>query len=325
MKIRIPSRAFLFVAVAVAFAREPTWEDLIRAGAASERTGDYAAAVRSYGNAASIAAESRDHRLAQTLHILANAKANCGKWADAERDYRRALGLVEFLAGAGNPDYAFILAGLGVNYWDSGEFNRAEPTLRRAIQIYRSTVSDDDPRLAMARNSLAVVMLSRGRYDEAGVLLRTALTVFRRSEELAAQRAAALTNLGVVYLHSGRLDEAVRFIGEAIQLTESRLGPDHPALIRSLNDLATASDLAGRPHEARAALERALRIAENQPGRSHPTYGGLLLNLAAFERKAGRKAEAKRLEEKARSVLRGNASANGVGMTIDASYLRDPR
>ena len=35
--------------------------------------------------------------------------------------------------------------------------------------------------------------------------------------------------------------------------------------------------------------------------------------------------EAKRLEEKARSLLRGTASANGVGMTIDASDLRDPR
>ena len=67
------------------------------------------------------------------------------------------------------------------------------------------------------------------------------------------------------------------------------LGPDHPDVARSLNNLADLYERQGRYAEAQPLFERALAIRERAVGPDHPDTATSMNNLAAFyQRRAAR-------------------------------------
>ena len=137
--------------------------------------------------------------------------------------------------------------------------------------------------------------------------------------------AITLSNLGVVKRMQGRDRDAVQLLERSLKIFESETGRDHPALLRGLNNLATAYAFTRRRDEADATFRRALALAEQYLGTNHPTYGSVLNNYAEFLNMNGRKAEARTLAAQAKDVLRESARRNGLGMTVDASALRSPK
>jgi tetratricopeptide (TPR) repeat protein len=201
-------------------AADLTWEQLIDRGAALDTAGNYAGAAELYRVAKTLAGQSPDLRLVQTLTLLADSEANSGRWAEAERDYRQALRVAAAAVGKQSPEYARLLTSLAVTYWESGDAGRAEPLLRRAISLCLPIMAPDDTRLALARNSLGAVLLSKERYREAELLLRQSLQVFQRyPERYTAELGAASSNLGVATMNLGHIEEASRLVQEAVDLT----------------------------------------------------------------------------------------------------------
>ena len=70
------------------------------------------------------------------------------------------------------------------------------------------------------------------------------------------------------------------------------LGPDHPDVARSLNNLADLYERQGRYAEAEPLFERALAIRERAVGPDHPDTATSTNNLASFYQAAGRAADA---------------------------------
>ncbi len=60
------------------------------------------------------------------------------------------------------------------------------------------------------------------------------------------------------------------------------LGPDHPDVARSLNNLADLYERQGRYAEAEPLFERALAIRERAVGPDHPDTATSTNNLASF-------------------------------------------
>ena len=79
-------------------------------------------------------------------------------------------------------------------------------------------------------------------------------------------------------------------------IREKVLGPEHPTLALTLNNLADLLAETGRAGEAEGLLRRALAIVEASAGRRHPTYLAAAGNLAALLRAQGRAAEAAAFE-----------------------------
>ena len=101
------------------------------------------------------------------------------------------------------------------------------------------------------------------------------------------------------------LNELADSAAQAIQVAEPLLadmeqilGPDHPDILASRNNLAAAYRDAGRTAEAIALHERTLADMEQILGPDHPTILRPRNNLAAAYRAAGRTAEAIALHER---------------------------
>ena len=81
----------------------------------------------------------------------------------------------------------------------------------------------------------------------------------------------------------------------AIAIREKVLGPNHPELGLSLNNLAEVYRLLARYSEAEPLYKRAIDIAEKALGPQHPTLALMLGNLALIHFQLGRNAEAEPL------------------------------
>ena len=100
------------------------------------------------------------------------------------------------------------------------------------------------------------------------------------------------------------------------------MGPDHPMLVRILNNLASLENRTGHREEAGQRLRRALDIAERRLGPEHPSYAALLANYAAFLRQGGDKSRAKELAAQSTEILKDSSRRNGLGAVVDISSLR---
>ncbi|HEV3201339.1 MAG TPA: tetratricopeptide repeat protein [Bryobacteraceae bacterium] len=284
--------------------------------------GEYAGAAAVFRDAVHVAEASGDPRLPVAINSLANADDELGRYSEAEQLYRRAM-TAAAKDGVWNSTYALTLGNLGAHYVEVGRLDKAEALLRKSLAIYSALLPGDSIPLALVRNALANLMVGDRRYDEAGTLIEASLITFRKHPAPGSgEEAVGLNNLGVVRRYQGKNQEAIELFEQSIRITETELGPSHPALLRALNNLATMYAAAGRHDDADAAFQRAVSIAEKRLGSSHPVYARVLLNYAGYLRRSGRKAVAKTLAARANALLRDHARTNGNGMTIDVSAFR---
>jgi len=303
---------------------EPTqWEVAMMTAIHRERAGDYSAAEPFYRQAVHFAEKLPygDPHLAAALSALAANYDNLGRYADAERTYRRAMRMVADTQGRHSQDYATLETNLAASFTHRGDSLKGEALLTDAIATLESFEPRDEERLALARDGLGAVQLARHKYDEAGMLFEQVLAAFRKSSQSWQCRAAiAMNNLAVVRGFQGRQPEGVDLLKQALAESEASLGKDHPIILRTLNNLAVGLAALGQFEEAEAVSQRAITLAEKTLGRQHPVYGEVLANYAAVLRKGGHKAAAKTYENQARGILRD--SRRSTAMTVDVTSFR---
>ena len=100
----------------------------------------------------------------------------------------------------------------------------------------------------------------------------------------------------------GRYDRAVVVAKKALQVAEQTLGPDHPSVATSLNNLAMLYDTQGQYAQAEPLYTRSLAIGEKALGPDHPDVATSLENLAALYRKTNHGNEAQTLEKRAAAI-----------------------
>jgi len=106
-------------------------------------------------------------------------------WAEAEKEFQRAIGL--------NPNYAFAHQLYGCFFTQIGRFDRALLELRRAVEL--------DPLSALAYFYLGLAFRFSGHFPEA-------VEAFGKSLELDPHFGWSLLNLGFVFAHEAMYDQA---------------------------------------------------------------------------------------------------------------------
>jgi tetratricopeptide (TPR) repeat protein len=91
----------------------------------------------------------------------------------------------------------------------------------------------------------------------------------------------------------------------ALNLAETRLGPDHPNATTRLNNLAGLYYAQGGYAQAQPLYQRALAIREKALGPDHPNVATCLQNYADLLRKLSRTVEAEAMEVRAASIHSG--------------------
>ncbi len=306
------------------FAQTADWQTYAANGAALQRAGNFQAALDSFLQAARVAeAGPPSMGLGSIYNALAILYKDLGQFPQAIHQYRRSLAVIEQVRGKNNEDYAVVLANLGTDLAEEGrQVKAAEGMIREAIGIYTSLPVVPEQRLASARNSLGELLLHSNRLSEAEVLLKQAMEAFARDPQRGGKLGAAVNNLAGVRRAQGRKQEAIDLLLQCVRLMEAERGPDHPELIRPLNNVGTTYDLMDKPEAAAPFFERALAIAEKRLGTEHPLYAQVLLNYAGCVKAQGDKRRAKTLAAEARRVLQDHNLASGRGMTVDVSSFR---
>jgi len=117
------------------------------------------------------------------------------------------------------------------------------------------------------------------------------------------EAAAHLLNQAGCYLSErARFSEAERLFQRALAIRERVLGPDHPDVAESLNDLAALYCHQGKYKEAEPLSQRALAITEKARGPEHPHVAIRLNNLAALYNEEGKYAEAEPIYQRALAI-----------------------
>jgi CHAT domain-containing protein/tetratricopeptide (TPR) repeat protein len=120
-----------------------------------------------------------------------------------------------------------------------------------------------------------------------------------QAPEPPLERARALEAEVLRHIRSGPYREGIPKAREALALRERALGPAHPLVAASLDQLAELLRASGDYAAARPLAERALAVREQALGPAHPEVGLSLNNLAALLEEAGDPVAARPLHERA--------------------------
>ncbi|MEM9488469.1 MAG: CHAT domain-containing tetratricopeptide repeat protein [Myxococcota bacterium] len=122
------------------------------------------------------------------------------------------------------------------------------------------------------------------------------------AESPALREAAALHKEARELRKKGRYDEALPLVQRSLKIREKALGPDHPDVAASLNNLAILHRSRGEYDEALPLYKRSLAIREKAQGPDHPDVAGSLNNLARLHESRGEYDEALPLQQRSLAI-----------------------
>ena len=99
--------------------------------------------------------------------------------------------------------------------------------------------------------------------------------------------------------HQGKYSRAAVVAQKALEVAEENMGPDHPNVALSLNNLAELHRTQGDYAQAEPLYKRSLAIKEKSLGPNHPNVATSLKNLANVYKSMKRIEEAEELEQRA--------------------------
>jgi tetratricopeptide (TPR) repeat protein len=182
----------------------------------------------------------------------------------------------------------------------AGKYADAEALARQAIPL--AARSKDLALVAQAWTVLVrQVGWRQGRYPEAmGLMLALESAVDCADDD--ATRAEALNTQAITYQRMGRYEEARLRHERALALRQKTLGPEHPLVAASYNNLGTVLAELGQFEEARASYDRALQLRRKTQGKDHPLVALSYSNLGTALAELGRHDEARDMYEHALAI-----------------------
>ncbi|HEX8539132.1 MAG TPA: tetratricopeptide repeat-containing protein kinase family protein, partial [Cystobacter sp.] len=201
----------------------------------------------------------------------------------------------------------------------AGKYADAEALARSAIPL--AARSKDLTLVAQAWTVLVrQVGWRQGRYPEAmGLMLALESAVDCADDD--ATRAEALNTQAVTYQRMGRYEEARLKHEHALALRQKLLGPEHPLVAASYNNLGVVLAELGQFEEARASYDRALQLRRKTQGKDHPLVALSYSNLGTVLAELGRHEEARDMYEHALAIRKKSLGLEHPDVAISLSNL----
>ena len=205
-------------------------------------------------------------------------------------------------AGREAPDgdlLATLLHNVGGLDHARGRFAEAEAAARQGL-AYRLAIRDAaDPLVAVDEAALAAILVDLERPAEARELAERACETYRTAtaagldwappEHREHDRIAALAILATAQHRLRDRAGAAATYREVLDAKESLLGPRHPELVPTLNNLGVLLAELGELDEAADAYTRALQLLEAAGLGEHLQAFGISENLKVLDRRRARR------------------------------------
>jgi tetratricopeptide (TPR) repeat protein len=261
-----------------------------------------------------------EEEICDTIRFEAEAHAELGEYAEAERLFPRIMSTWTRVYGPDHPYVAWVLDAQGNVRAGQGRYDEALTLGRRALAIQETAKVTSSPEYADTLASIGAALRGQGRLSEALGFDRRALAV--REKAVGAQNANVARDrsaIGDDLRLLGQLEEARGEHQRAIAILEQVMGPGHPRLAAPLTGLGEDElELRGFDRAA-AALERALALRLASPGKPID-LAETRFALARALRSLGRDPErARKLAVEARATwLHAGALGRRELATVDA-------
>ncbi len=208
--------------------------------------------------------------LAAMLATVGRVERALGQYADADSFLTDAVRLYE-QTGADPRGQRNALLELANLRYRTEDYEHAERYSRSALRLDSLHGMEPSERLAIL-NTLALVYSDTGRLEDAALVLREVIVGRREigGDEVAVDLASNMSNLGIILIDLGKLDEAEPLLDEALDLTIQSRGEDHPYVAFALNSRSGVHEARRNYRLAIADMDRALSIAEAAFGLDHP-------------------------------------------------------
>ncbi len=185
-----------------------------------------------------------------------------------------------------------------------GEPRKAESVLSRALALRTAPDAPPHPQAGEILHRMGLLAANDAEYLRARDLLVRAGEAFARSSGIDNEAAAsAADSLGNVLRASGDLDAASRVLAATLELRIRILGPRHPDVAVTLNNLAGVHHVAERLAEAEPLYRRAIEILEGSYGDSDMRVADSIFNLGYLLLAKGNRSEAAGLFRRVLSIL----------------------
>jgi len=169
---------------------------------------------------------------------------------------------------------ATLMDTLGTVYMGLGLYPQARPLLDRAVATRRSLPGGDPLELSDSLSHQGSLMWLQAEFDAGEKAYREAIRIESANPgdlNSQVQLANSLYGLGTLLAQQGRYADAEKTLSDALKLQRALYGTSHPAIARTLKDLARAVDDGGDLNAAipvmqqAVAMQRALRGGEPHP------------------------------------------------------------
>ncbi|NTW54887.1 MAG: tetratricopeptide repeat protein [Chlorobaculum sp.] len=206
-------------------------------------------------------------------------------------------------------------------------------TVHRLVQsVVRSGMSDDE--LAACRMLMLGVLSEQFPQDgndepscwpECAMLLPHALALLEEAsydhDDAWEARALLLNGLAGYYYGRAFYKETENLLYRSMAIREKHLGPDHPDVVVSLNNLGVLLKTQGKLGDAELLYRRALQIKEKQLEADHPDVATSLNNLGELLRMQGKNEEAEPLYRRSLEIWEKQLGADHPSVAISLNNL----
>jgi tetratricopeptide (TPR) repeat protein len=292
-------------------------------GRALLRRGQVEAGTQRVEDAAWLAVEARDRRvavrsftaLAYALGVQRQATASARQAVRAARAELRAVGGDPWLE-------ANLLLNEGAVELTGSSFAAARTAFEAALAtgVFESRPMSHADLLM----NLASVSAELHEFDHAIATMQRAHALY--VEHVGPQHPAtggALFNLGATYFRKGEYERAIEYIEQASAIELATVGARHPVHANTLGSLGAAMTSAGRTEDAVAPLREAVDILEDGGDPLDSTLALQRVNLASALLEAGRLDEAEPIGQRAYEDLLARVGPDHVEVATAVSLLGD--
>ena len=124
-----------------------------------------------------------------------------------------------------------------------------------------------------------------------------------------------------MYSEQGKSAEAESLFKRSLKIDEIALGPEHPTVATTLNNLAILYKGQGKLDEAEPLLKRSLQITETSLGPAHQSVATSLHNLASLYQDQGQFAEAELLYKRALKIKESTFGTDHPKVATELRHL----
>lgn len=250
-------------------------------------------------------------------HHLAIIDEAHGNYSMAQTRLSRALMLWHDAGARFLPSYVMSSLNLGELLREQGRLEEASAHFQEARDVARTIRSAYPQLYPEVLSRIAGLYVPLGTPELGRPLLVEALSLFRELEpRQQVEEARALNVLGVIDLLTDRRDDAELRLKQAVALSITASGPDHPTTAGYRSDLALMFLQDRQYDRAEPLLKRALFVMQSSPAPNPLRMAVILAELSVVACSRNHLALAEEYGNQAAAVLEGRPGLNTAAVLL---------